>query len=287
MKMKSIYDRMDADLSLARKSPDTRVEYLRQVRCFEGFAKRPPEQLGKDDVRTYLLELVEKKKVSPQSQKMALAGLKFLYEATLQRPEVVAGIPWPKVVSALPAVIDQAQMPALLDAADSPLVRAAMAVAYAAGLRVSEVCALRVDDIDSRRNVLVVREGKGARPRQALLSAYLVNELRRYWKVARPTPPWLFPGKRAGTHVALHVVQAGFNRAAQTAGLRRPVTFHALRHSFATHMLEAGVDIRIIQALLGHKSITTTQRYTQVRTDIYQSLPDLLARLAKTPPSTP
>jgi integrase/recombinase XerD len=277
--MKSMYDRMDADLRLARKSPDTRVEYLRQVRCFERFAKRLPDQLGKDDVRVYLLDLVEKKKVSPQTQKMALAGLKFLYGTTLQRPEVVAGIPWPKVVSPLPAIINQSEIPVLLAAAESPLIRAAMATAYAAGLRVSEVCALRFEDIDSQRNVLVVREGKGARPRQAFLSSYLVDELRRYWKAVRPTPPWLFPGTRVDTHVTKRVVQVGFNRAARAAGLRRPVTFHSLRHSFGTHMLEAGVDSRVIQVLLGHKSIHTTMRYTQVRTDIYRSLPDLLALL--------
>jgi integrase/recombinase XerD len=286
--MSKLYARMDSDLRLQRKSPGTRDQYLRHVACFVAFHKgRSPADMGEPEIRAYLHHLIDDKKSSPQTQKMALAGIKFIYAITLRRPECVSAIPWPKIVDPLPVIIDQSELPPLFAAAESPLVRTGMLTAYGAGLRVSEVCSLRVEDIDSKRHVIIVRQGKGAKPRQAYLSNLLLTELRHYWSQAKLSPPWLFPGSGPEGHIMPRVLQTGFNRAVAAVGIRRNVSFHSLRHSYATHMLEAGVDLRVIQVLLGHKSIRTTVRYAQVRTDSYPSLPDMLASLPPAPPRAP
>jgi len=272
-----LHDRMDSDLRLARKSPETRSAYLGQARRFVVFHRRSPEKMGEAEIRQYLHYLVEERSVSAPTQKMALAAIKFLYSVTLRRPEEVAGIPWPKVPEPLPVVLDRSELPPLFAAAPDPLVRTGMLVAYASGLRISEVVALQTTDIDSRRGAILVRHGKGNKDRQSLLSATLLAQLRAYWSRLRPPGPWLLPGARPGHHVSHTTLQVGLRRAAHVAKVRPGVTFHTLRHSFATHMLEAGVDIRIIQALLGHASLSTTTRYAQVRTDIFSSLPDPLA----------
>ncbi|MBM4109661.1 MAG: integrase [Phycisphaerae bacterium] len=283
--MGRLHDRMDSDLRLARRADGTRRQYLQAARLFAGHFRRSPEEMGETEVRAYLHHLVERKKVSPYTQRMALAALRFLYSVTLRRPEEVAGIPWPKIIDPLPEVFGVHELPRLFAASPTPLVRAGMLVAYAAGLRISEVCALEIGDVDSARGVLHVRAGKGGRPRQTVLSRTLLDELRRYWAAERPRRPWLFPDARGERPVSRRPLQLGFHRALKAAGIERPVTFHSLRHSFATHMLEAGVDTRIVQVLLGHQSPETTARYAQVRTDYFARLPDPLALLRAPSPS--
>jgi len=276
--MGKLYDRMESDLRLARKAAKTCKEYLGAARRFVRYHGRSPEVMGEAEIRAYLLHLIDQQ-ASANTQKMALAAIKFLYTVTLQRPAEVAAIPWPKVVDPLPAILDRSELPPLFVAATNPVVRAGMLVGYGAGLRVSEVCALRTDDLDSKRGVLTVRGGKGGRDRQTLLSPTLLTQLRRYWVQVRPASPWLFASARTGEHIHPRVLQQGLGLAVQAVGVRKDITFHSLRHCFATHMLEAGVDVRIIQCMLGHHNIRTTTRYTQVQAHLLAQLPDPLARL--------
>lgn len=277
--MGKLHDRMDSDLRLARKAAGTRKEYLSHARRFVRFHGRPATALGEAEVRQYLHHLIEERKASVFVQKMATAAIKFLYSVTLNRPEVVAKVPWPKVVASLPAILDRTEVPPLLLAAGSPVVRAGMMLGYAAGLRVSEVCRLRVEDLDAKRSAITVRGGKGGKDRQTLLSPMLASQLRRYWAMVRPAGPWMLPGSKPGVPLNRRVLQDGIRRAVRQIGLTKRITFHSLRHSFATHMLEAGVDLRVIQSMLGHASIGTTTRYLRVRSDLLSELPDPLALL--------
>jgi len=240
------------------------------------------DDVGEEEVRAYLHHLVDERKVSPYTQKAATAALKFLFERTLGRPEVTKPIPWPTITSPLPAVLSARELVAIFRAAPSPQQRVALVCMYGTGVRVSEVCRLRPEDIDSERGVVLVRKGKGNRDRQTVLPDRLLENLRRWWRNDRPsTGPWLFPSRQSRSgHVTDRHVREGFNRAVAAAGVRREgVRLHSLRHSFATHMLEAGVDVAVVQAMLGHRSIQTTTRYAQVRTDLIASVPDPLERL--------
>jgi site-specific recombinase XerD len=270
---------MNSDLRLARKSESTQAQYLAHARRFVAFHRRSPDQMGEAEIRQYLHHLVDARKVSPYVQKMALAAIKFLYATTLRRPEAVASIPWPKVVDPLPVILDRSEVADLFTAAPTPVALIGMLLAYGAGLRVSEACRICTDDIDSKRGIIVVRNGKGGKDRLTLLSPTLLLELRSYWADIRPPNPWLLPSYNKGTHASKRVLQYGFNKAARACQLRKNVRFHSLRHSMSTHLLEAGVDSRIIQVLLGHKSIRTTSRYMQVRADLLSALPDPLAFL--------
>ena len=283
--MTDIDSRLKSDLRLSRRSKSTERRYLHEARRFFGhFSDRSPETLGEADVRVYLHHLIDVRRVSAYTHKMALAGIRFLFERTLGRPEEVARIPWPKVVDGLPVVLAHAELVALFRAAAAtPLVRVALLCAYGSGLRVSEAMRLQVADVDSARGVLLVREGKGSKSRITVLPPRLLLALRRYWREARPPGPWLFPGGTRTGHVGVHVLEDGFARARRAAGIKRPgVRFHSLRHSFATHMLEAGVDVRVLQALLGHQRVDTTTRYAQVRSDLIARLPDPLELLVRT-----
>jgi site-specific recombinase XerD len=283
--MLDVHSRLKSDLRLSRRSKKTEKRYLAQARGFLAhFPDRKPEELGEAEVRAYLHHLVDVRRVSAYTHKMAVAGIKFLFEKTLGRPEDVKRIPWPKVVDGLPVVLAHGELVALFRAAAAtPLVRVACLCAYGSGLRVSEAMRLQVTDIDSARGVLLVRGGKGGKDRITVLPPRLLQVLRRYWLTARPPGPWLFPGGTAAGHVGVHTLEDGFARARRAAGITRPgVRFHSLRHSFATHMLEAGVDVRVLQVLLGHARVDTTTRYAQVRTDIIARLPDPLDLLART-----
>jgi len=275
---------MESDLRLARFSPKTCAQYLGYARRFVAFHHRSPEEMGEPEVREYLLHLLEERKTSAHTHKAALASLRFLYTVTLRRPDVVASIPWPKVASPLPVILDRSELPPLFAAAPTPVVRAGLLLGYAAGLRVSEACAVRPQDIDSKRGVLAVW-GKGRKQRLTLLSPMLLTELRRYWASERPAGDWLLPGDEKGEHVHPWLLQRGLHRAARAAGIKKTITYHSLRHAFATHLLEAGVDARIIQVMLGHQNIRTTTRYAQVRADLIANLPDPLALLPAAPPT--
>ena len=278
--MGRVRDRMASDLKLKGYSAATCKAYLRCARNFVAYCGKSPHVLGEADVRRYLHHRIDDCKVGAAAVKMDLAAIKFLFAQTLRRPEVVESIPWPKVPKPIPEILSPDELVRLFDHARTESMRTALETMYAAGLRVSEVCRLQVRDLDSARGVVHVRLGKGNKDRLTLLSPSLLDNLRAYWRRFRPDS-WLFPGRGGTRPIGQRAVQDGFSKAVRRAKIARAVRPHSLRHSFATHMLEAGVDIRVIQALLGHKSLATTSRYTQVRVDYIAQLPDPLALLTQ------
>jgi len=262
--MGQLRDKMRDDLKLRRYRPGTIDQYLRCAGHFAAYHRRPPSEMGEPEVRQFLMHLVDEKKVGAASHKMHVAAIKFLYGVTLDHPELAVRLPWPKVESKLPDILDGTEVVRLLDAMASLKHRMVAMTAYGAGLRISEACSLRATDIDSRRGLIHVRDGKRGRDRFVMLAQRLLGCLREYWKAARPKGPELFPGRNPGSTISPDAVQSAIRQAVQRAGLKKRVTPHILRHSFATHLLEQGEDIRTIQVLLGHGSIRTTARYTRV-----------------------
>jgi integrase/recombinase XerD len=255
--------RMIDDMQLRNLAPRTIKAYVSRVGTFARHFGRSPEALGPDDVRAYLLYLVQEKHVSWTVYNQTVAALKFLYEVTLERPGVLQRIRCPKQPKKLPIVLSTDETARFFAAILGVKHRAILMTAYAAGLRISEVVSLRPDDIDSQRMVIRVRQGKGRKDRYVMLSPRLLTLLREYWKAARPTE-WLFPGDVPGQPISGKAVYMVCVQAARTASLGKHVTVHTLRHSFATHLLEAGTDIRTIQVLLGHRKLETTAIYTHV-----------------------
>lgn len=265
--MGQLRDRMEQDLILKNLSPATRRNYLLYCRKFAGHYQRSPEELGEAEIRDYLMYLLQVEQVSYATYRQILAALKFLYTVTLGRPWEVERIPFPRrAPQAFPEVLQKSQLLQLFTAMRSPKYRTLFLTCYAAGLRISEACALRVEDIDSQRMVIRVRYAKGSKQRYTVLSQQLLLSLRAYWRVQRP-PEWLFPGQGKVPHISPDTARQVFREAREQAGLGRWCTPHTLRHSFATHLLESGTELVVIQALLGHSTIRTTTTYTHVSTD--------------------
>jgi len=253
---------MRDDLNLKNYAPGTVDSYLRCARTFLEHLPTSPVKTRERDVRRYVLKMVAKK--SPATVKMHVAALRFLFEVTLRRPKVVASLHFPKVSHRLPDILGADEVRRLLEAVEPPKHRAVLMAAYGAGMRISEACSLHTTDIDSQRGVIHIRDGKRGRDRLVMLSPVLLTALREYWKLYRPTPPVLFPGDKPGTAICHGAVRQALRQARSKAGITKRVTPHSLRHAFATHLLENGADIRTIQVLLGHGSIRSTARYTQV-----------------------
>jgi integrase/recombinase XerD len=267
--MGELRDKMIEELQLRRYMPSTCERYVDCARAFAAYHMRSPKDMGEREVRQYLFHLAMDRRVSPSTQKMHVASIKFLYNETLQKPEVVARIPWPKVRQQLPPILSGTEVDRLLGSLESTKYRTIVMTAYGAGLRVSEACGLRVGDIDSSRMLILVH-GKGGRDRYVPLPERVLFTLRHYWveeKLKRSkdlqSQP-LFPGQHPDTCVSASAVRDNLRKGAQKAGLQKRVTPHVLRHTFATHLLELGTDLRVIQMLLGHASIRTTVRYTRV-----------------------
>lgn len=262
--MGQIRERMIADLELRGYRENTKEGYLRCATNFVAHYMVSPTKLGEEEIRNFLLHLKKVQGAGWATIKMHVAGIKFLYNHTLRRPEEVVRIPWPKVPRPLPDILSGTEVIKLLDAVESTKHRAVIMTAYGAGMRLSEACCLQVDDIDSKRMVIHIRDGKRGRDRYVMLSRRLLDCLRLYFKAQRPKGDYLFPGREPGSHVSRNAVSQALKKAVKAAGIKKPATAHSLRHSFATHLLEAGTDIRTIQKLLGHGSIRTTERYTHV-----------------------
>jgi integrase/recombinase XerD len=273
--MNKILERYTSDLDLANRAETTRRSYVSCVRNFlrhhDGVRAR---DLGEQHVRDFLGHLRNERKLGPPARKLYVAALKFLFQRTLRRPSAVGCIPYPRVPRARTDVLSRDEVRRLLAAETDPLWHTLFRTAYSSGLRVDEVIHLQVEDIDSPRMVLHVRNGKGGKPRDLPLGESLLRLLRRYWRVTRPEGPWLFPGRRPGTHVSKRAAQHRIAKVVARAGIRRRCTMHTLRHSFATHQLERGVDIRVVQTLLGHADIKTTVRYLHVSTAHLATLTD-------------
>jgi integrase/recombinase XerD len=255
--------RMLEDLQIRHYSPTTIRIYLRAVAEFARHFGKPPDQLGAEHIRRYQLFLVKEKKVSLPTYIQMVCALRFFYTHTLNRTVAIDRIPFPRRERKLPLILSRDEVKALLEAPRNLRHRTLLAIMYASGLRVSEVARLRVTDIDSARNVLWVRRGKGRKDRQALLPAKLRELLRCYWRSQRPSD-WLFPGADPSQPISSKAIFLACREAAHRAGIAKTVHPHSLRHAFATHLLEAGVDLRTIQILLGHANLATTARYLQV-----------------------
>jgi site-specific recombinase XerD len=228
--------------------------------------------MGEQEIRDFLLHLVRDRKASPATLSMYVNALKFMYNVTLKRPEAVQGLAYPKRPRTLPVILSPEEVIRIFGAIRSVKHRAIIATAYAAGLRISEVCALRVSDIDSQRKRIHVRAGKGKKDRYVMLGESLLELLRQYYRQARPQGAYLFPGYKPQRPICTTAVRQVLRKAVQETGLTKRVTMHTLRHCFATHLLERGTDIRILQVLLGHSSIRTTLRYTHVTDPLVQNL---------------
>ena len=256
--------RMIDDMSLRNLSPATQRSYLHAVTKFSRYFGQPPDQLGLEDVRAFQVYLVSQG-ISWASLNQTVCALRFFYGVTLDRAEIPERIVYARTPRKLPVILSGDEVVRFLEAVPSLKARTALTTAYAAGLRVSEATSLRVADIDSDRMVIQIRHGKGAKDRTVMLSPQLLAILRTYWRLARPRD-CLFPGRRPDQPITVTVLHAACRSATKAAGLTKRVSVHTLRHSFATHLLESGVDIRIIQVLLGHNSLSTTARYTHVAT---------------------
>jgi integrase/recombinase XerD len=263
--MTPLRQRMIADMQIRNLAPRTQEVYVERVAEFARFHGRSPSELQIDHVRTFLAHLVHTKHVSPSYLRQSVAALRFLYRFTLGEREVAERIPFPKRSRSLPSVLSRAEIVRLLDATTSLKHRTLFMLCYSAGLRVSEATHLRVDDIDRDEMLIHVRRGKGGLARHTVLAQRMLPTLDAYLAAARPRT-WLFRGRGADQPLTSKTVQAAFRRAHQAAAITKPATLHTLRHSFATHLLESGTDLRIIQRLLGHRSITSTVMYAHVST---------------------
>ena len=259
--MGQLRDQMEADLKIGGYSPSTQKIYLLYARHFAAHFMRSPADLGADDVRLFLLHLVQDKQASRETIRQVRSSLRFLYTVTLNRPVEIEWLPVPRKQKRLPVVLSGTEVAALLDAVRAPKYRMIITVMYAAGLRISEACTLQSEDIDSKRKVIRIR-GKGDKERCTLLSERLLSGLRDYWRQTRPEGGWLFPGGTRDGHAAKETARKVFHKAARAAGITKDVTPHVLRHSFATHLIDAGTDVTVVQALLGHASLRATEVYT-------------------------
>lgn len=261
--MTALRTRMIEDMQIRNLAPNTIDSYVRQVAHFAQHFGRSPERLGVEEIRTYQVHLVHQRKLSWSSFNQAVCAMRFLYEKTLGKDWNIEHIPYAKKPKKLPLVLSQEEVGAVLDAIPDPQNRVVAMTLYAAGLRVSEAICLKVADVDSKRMLLHIIEGKGRKDRLVTLSPALLPHLRCQYKRCRPKH-WLFPSKTSSEkHMSAHTVQDAI------AGVRhvvdnKPVTPHTMRHCFATHLLEAGYDLRTVQALLGHASIKSTVIYTHV-----------------------
>jgi site-specific recombinase XerD len=279
-------ERMAVDLRLRGLSPVTQRMYLGCAARFVAYHRRSPAALGETETRAFLDHLVRERGVSRSTHGVYVAAIHFLYRVTLDRPAVVQRIPYPRRVrERLPEILSPGEVAQLLTAVRLLKHRAMVMVAYGAGLRVSELCALTAADIDSARMLIRVRAGKGDKDRYVMLSTRLLATLRAYWRQRPPHGDYLFPSPRPGQPLSRKAIWHVLRRAAVRARLRKRVTPHLLRHSFATHLLEAGTDIRVIQVLLGHRSLRTTARYALVSRAHVGTVQSPLDALPTSPPA--
>jgi site-specific recombinase XerD len=267
------------DIQMRNLSPHTRDAYVRAVAQLAVYHKRSPDQLDTEAVRAYLLHLINDRRVSPSTFNQVRCALRFFYRVTLGREWILDRIVCQKKAQKLPVVLSRAGVRRLFAAARRLKSRAILMTLYAAGLRVSELVGLKLADIDSQRMTIRVQQGKGRKDRYIMLSPTLLVTLRDYWKAYRPTD-WLFPGQDTQKQLDRRTVASISVNAGRRARLKRPISPHTIRHTFATHLLEAGTDIRTIQALLGHRSLRTTALYTYVSLDKVASTTSPLDLLA-------
>jgi site-specific recombinase XerD len=279
--MTPLRQRLIQDLQLRNYSPRTVEAYVHHAARFARHFGRSPEHLGPEQAREYQLHLLGQK-ASWSRFNQAVAALRFLYSVTLRRPELIPMLPYGKRPKTVPCVLSQEEVLRLFDAAADPVFRVLLQTTYACGLRAGEVVRLRLTDLDSQRMVVQVRQGKGRKDRLVPLSPGLLGLLRDYWRQQRPRE-WLFPGGTPAGHRSLGQVQRLCRRAVLAAGITKRASLHTLRHSYATHLLEAGVDLLSLQKLLGHNQVSTTVLYTHVQQSHLHRAPSPLDTLLGPP----
>ena len=286
--MTELRRRMTDDMVMRRMAEATQEAYLSAVVGLARFYRRSPDQITEAEVQAYLLHLIRERKRAWSTCNIVVHGLRFFYHVTLKRERTTFSIPAGRQPSTLPEILSREEVQRLIAATDSPKEHALVATAYATGLRVKELVHLKLTDLDAARGMIRVEQGKGAKDRYTILSPCLVEELRAYWTRARPRV-WLFPGRDGQRPLDTSSVGKGYTAAKRRAGIPKRGGIHALRHAFATHLLEMGVDLATIQRLLGHASIQTTMRYLHVaRTSLtLHGAPIELLSFPSASPSTP
>jgi integrase/recombinase XerD len=275
--------RMIDDMRMRKLCDQTQAGYIRAVRQLAAFLERSPDTATVEDLRRFQLHLVDHG-ASPITLNATITGLKFFFDVTLDRGELMAKMQPVRVPHTLPVVLNREEVARLISAAPNLKCQTALSIAYGAGLRASEVSTLKVGDIDSQRMTLRIEQGKGRKDRYAMLSPVLLERLRAWWRLAHAQGKmlpngWLFPGLNPMDPLSTRQLNRAIHAAAEAAKIDKRVSMHTLRHSFATHLLEQKVDIRVIQVLLGHKKIETTVLYTQVATDLLREVISPLERL--------
>ena len=278
--------RMIEDMRMRKLAPHTQEGYIRAVRKLAQYLRRSPDSATVEDLRNFQLYLVDHG-ISAVSLNATISGLKFFFEVTLARPELMTGMQPVRVPRTLPVVLSREETARLIAAARNLKHQIALSVAYGAGLRANEVVSLRISDVDSQRMTLRVQEGKGSKDRYAMLSPLMLGRLRSWYRIARTQGKmleggWLFPGLNPVRPLTTRQLNRAVHAAALAAGITKRVSTHTLRHAFATHLLEQGEDIRVIQVLLGHKKLETTAIYTHVATE---TLRQVISPLESTRPS--
>jgi integrase/recombinase XerD len=261
--MSKLTEQMLEDLQLKGATLKTQRIYLREVGNYEKYFGRSPEELGEKELREYLLYLMKERNLSEGTYRFYVAALKFFYRITLKREWIVEKIKFPKRKKKLPVVLDLSEVMALLSVTENIKHKAILMVTYSSGLRISEVACLKITDIDSKRMMIYIRQGKGGKDRYSLLSQTALQCLRQYWREYRPKE-WLFEGQKENTHITISSITQIFQKAKKRAAITKPACVHTLRHSFATHLIEAGTSLHHVQLLLGHRSPTTTTVYLHV-----------------------
>jgi len=261
--MGKLRDQMVVDLQLCGAKPRTQKAYLREAENLAKYFNRSPADLGENELKEYLLYLIKERHLSEGTFRFYVAGLKFLYRTTLKREWPVEKIKHPRAKSKLPIVLDLSEVKSLFSATRNLKHKAMLMITYSSGLRVSETARLRLTDIDSKRMTVRISQGKGGKDRYSILSQTTLEHLRQYWQKYRPTE-WLFEGQNKDNHITLYTIQSVFRAAKKRARIAKPVSVHTLRHSFATHLIEAGTSLHHVQLLLGHRSPTTTTVYLHV-----------------------
>ena len=269
--------RMIEDMTIRNLSATTQTSYVHAVKLFSRHFGRSPDQAASEDIRAYQLHLVHRK-VAWATLNQAVSGLRFFFGVTLGRTDLPVRIPYARKAKSLPVVLGTGEVARLLEAVDDLTCRVALATAYATGLRTSEVVAIRIEHIETDREMIRVVDGKGAKDRYVMLSPTLLVLLGAYWKVVR-TRPWLFMDAAGAGPLSTTALNAAIKAAAARIGAVEAVTVKTLRHCFATHLLEQGTDIRVIQVLLGHAQLTTTARYTKVSSTLIAATKSPLDRL--------
>jgi integrase/recombinase XerD len=275
--IRPLRQRMIEDMSLRNFGEKTQNDYIRAVKSLTIFLKRSPDTASNEDLRLFQLYLAENRVGAPTINS-TISALRFFFTVTLDRADAVRSLTFVHEPRKLPLVLSPEEVARLLEAAPGVKYKAALSVAYGAGLRVSEVTALKVCDIDSKRMMLRVEQGKGRKDRHAMLSPVLLELLRDWWRIARPKA-WLFPGRDPLQPMSTRQLNRACHAAADMAEITKRVSPHTLRHSFATHLLEQNVDIRVIQVLLGHSKLETTALYTRIATNTIRAVMSPLERL--------